>query len=306
MSMQELITIIELGLIYGIMTMGVFISYRILDVPDLTVDGSFTLGAAVSIMFAIAGYPFTGVIMGMVAGGLAGGVTALLQTKLKVQPILAGILTMTALYTINLWVMGGKANQSLGTDKSIFTWTENLANQKSARMLFLIAITIVLICIITIFLKTSLGLAIRATGDNEAMVRSSSINVDVMKIIGLMIANMMVGLSGALLGQLQSFADVNMGVGIVIIGLASLIIGEVVFVNAYESLFKLRPMSMLIVAAVIGAVLYRVVIWGAIKMNMSASSMKLISALIIVFALSYPVLKARYALYKKKRGINHA
>lgn len=302
MSTIELLSILELGLIYGMMTMGIYVSYRILDVPDLTVDGSFTLGAAASVMLTLAGHPVLGVLLGALVGGMAGSITAFLQTKLKIQPILAGILTMTGLYTINIWVMGGKANIAIGTLPTIYTQIGDVVGSRNAKLIVACAIAVLLIILLAFFLHTSLGLSIRATGDNEAMVRSSSINVDFTKTVGLVIANMLVGLSGALIGQTQGFADANMGVGMVIIGLASLIIGEVIFVSLYELIFKSRPISVALVGVFIGAIGYRAVIWGALKLNLSASSMKLISAIIITLAISYPVIKAKCTLGKRKKA----
>lgn len=301
MSIQEFMSLMELGLLYGIMTMGIYISYRILNVPDLTVDGSFTLGAALSVMLSMMGYPGLGIVVGMVAGGLAGIVTAFLQTKLKVQPILSGILTMTALYTINIWAMGGKANIALGISESIFTKVEHMLNVQDATLIVAGGMVILIITLLTLFLHTSLGLSIRATGDNEAMVRSSSINVDFTKTVGLCIANMLVALSGAMLGQYQGFADANMGVGMVIMGLASLIIGEILFGSIYELIFKNKSILIALMTVVLGSIAYRGVIWGALELNIASSSMKLISAIIITLAISYPVIKSKIQLGRRKK-----
>ncbi|MGL5677779.1 MAG: ABC transporter permease [Cellulosilyticaceae bacterium] len=312
MSTAELMSLLELGLLYGIMTMGIYISYRILNVPDLTVDGSFTLGAAISVVVSMTGHPLLGILLGALGGACAGITTAFLQTKLKIQPILAGILTMTALYTVNIWVMGGKANVALGTMPTVFTTVADVIGNRMAKVVVPFIIVILLVGVFTFFLHTRLGLSIRATGDNEAMVRSSSINVDFTKTVGLALANMLVGLSGAMLGQTQGFADANMGVGMVIMGLASLIIGEVIFCNIYEMIFKTRPIFIALIGVLIGSIGYRAVILAALKLNLSASSMKLISAIIITLAISYPVIKAKFKLgqrkkaHAKERGVHHA
>lgn len=300
MSTLALMACIELGLVYGLMTLGLFLSYRILDIPDLTVDGSFTLGAAVSMVFTCLGHPFLGIVIGILAGALAGFVTAFLQTKLLIQPILAGILTMTALYSINLMVMGGKPNIGLPLGKqTIFTFAEQLGFGNSTKIVVGSLIVLAALVIVILFLHTSLGLAVRATGDNETMVRSSSINVDFTKIVGLMFANALVALSGAVLAQSQKFADANMGVGTVVMGLASLIIGEIICSR--------KTISLNAVGAIVGSIVYRFIIGVAIECNLSASSMKLITAIIVTVAISYPTIKARIQLRKqKKRGRSYA
>lgn len=291
MSALAILSAIELGLFYGIMTLGLFISYRILDIPDLTVDGSFTLGAGVSAMFVLAGHPILAILFGALAGMIAGIITATLQTKLKVQPILAGILTMTGLYSINIMVMKGKPNVPLTKAQTLFTTIPS--------WIIGVVICIVLIGGVVAFLYTRLGLAIRATGDNPDMVSASSVNVNFTKTVGLGLANALVGLSGALLAQYQCFADVNMGVGMVVMGLASLIIGEVIF--GKKSIIQNA------VVAVIGSMIYRLIIAAAFEVNISASSMKLVSAVIVVLAISYPTIKEQIELSKKKRrGSKHA
>lgn len=297
MSITAFMSSIELGLFYSLMTLGLFISYRILDIADLTVDGSFTLGAAVCAMVTIAGHPILALFAGAFAGALAGIVTAILQTKLKVQPILSGILTMTGLYSINIMVMGGSPNKSLNGETTVLTLLVKLGVAKEFAPLFLgIVIVAIVATFIVIFLKTPIGLAVRATGDNEDMVRSSSINVKTIKIIGLSMANFFVSLSGGLIAQYQAFADVSSGVGMVVIGLASLIIGEIVFgkKNIMRNVF----------AAIIGSVIYRFIIQVALEVNISFSSMKLVSAIIITIAISFPTIKEQIQLAKlKKRSI---
>lgn len=276
---------VELGLLYTLLTLGLFISYRILDIPDLTVDGSFTLGAAVSVIITMKGSPELGILAAAAAGTLAGMVTAILQTKLKIQPILAGILTMTGLYSINIMIMG-KPNLSLLGEETIFTKLNTALGGENAEIVIGV-VGVAIICILLgVFLHTNVGLAIRATGDNEDMVRSSSINVDRMKIIGLALANALVALSGALVAQKQASADTGMGTGMVVIGIASLIIGEVIV----DSVVKQRGIKANIIAAIIGSIIYRLIISLALTFEISATSMKLISAIIVAFAISYPVI----------------
>ncbi len=276
---------VELGLLYTLLTLGLFISYRILDIPDLTVDGSFTLGAAVSVIITMKGSPELGILAAAAAGTLAGMVTAILQTKLKIQPILAGILTMTGLYSINIMIMG-KPNLSLLGEETIFTKLNTALGGENAEIVIGV-VGVAIICILLgVFLHTNVGLAIRATGDNEDMVRSSSINVNRMKIIGLALANALVALSGALVAQKQASADTGMGTGMVVIGIASLIIGEVIV----DSVVKQRGIKANIIAAIIGSIIYRLIISLALTFEISATSMKLISAIIVAFAISYPVI----------------
>ena len=305
MSTALILSAGELGLLYTLLTLGLFISYRILDIPDLTVDGSFTLGAAVAVMITTAGHPVLAILGAGIAGIIAGMVTATLQTKLKVQPILAGILTMTALYSINIMVMGDKANVSLLGVETIFSKVKTHLGGRYSGLLLGSVIVIVVCILLGLFLHTKLGLSIRATGDNEAMVRSSSIDVDQMKVIGLAIANGLVAMSGALIAQKQSFADVSMGTGMVVIGIASLIIGEVLV----DLVVKQRGIKAHIVAAVLGSIIYRFIISAALSVNISATSMKLVSAIIVVLAISYPVIKSgvshKINQYGRQKGGAH-
>ncbi|WP_066458530.1 ABC transporter permease [Anaerotruncus rubiinfantis] len=286
MSMLALQGAIELGLIYALVALGLFVSYRVLDIPDLTVDGSFTLGAAVCAVLTMKGHPYLGLLFAVAAGWIAGMVTAFLQTKMRVSPILAGILSMTALYSINLCVMGGAPTIALLGMPGIFTLSQ-AAYYKAAVLLG----TVIVVCaFLIVFFRTSTGLCIRATGDNADMVRSSSINTDRMKFIGLGLANALVGLSGALIAQYQSFADTSTGVGMVVIGLASLIVGEVVFgrPNVWRN----------ILAVVLGAVLYRVIIAFVLARGMNPLFLKLISAVLVTVAICYPAVIEQFKLRK--------
>lgn len=273
-----------LGLIYALLALGIFISFRILDIPDLSVDGTFTLGVAVSVVFAYNGHPFLGILLSIIAGAAAGAVTGVLQTKMKIQPILAGILTMTALYSINLRIMGKKPNISLYGKTTVF----NIAKLPDILVSGIILIAAILL--LYGFLKTQLGMSLRATGDNEFMVRASSIDSDAMKIMGFAIANALVSLSGGVLAQYQNFADANGGVGMLVIGLASIIIGEAVFGR--------RSVLNSIISAVLGAIIYRFILSAALKIGMEAIDLKLFSAMIVAAAIFIPdVIK----LFRKKK-----
>lgn len=275
---------IELGLIYAVLAMGIYVSFRIMHTPDLTVDGSFTLGLAVSAVISAAGYPVFGIIIGAVGGAGAGALTGFLQTKAKIHPLLAGILTMTGLYSVNLAIMSGSPNVTLLNSDTIFKLlrTNIPTADKDAVELILCAI----ICALSIaaliwFFKTGAGLRIRATGDNDAMVRASSINSDVMKISALAISNAAVGLSGAVLAQYQDYADINAGTGIIVVGLASVIIGEVIL--------RKPTVAGGLAAALIGAVVYRFLIALALKTDFfPAYMLRLVSAVIVAVTLSVP------------------
>lgn len=284
---------VELGLGYGLMALGLYISYRILNVADLTVDGSFTLGAAVSAVLATAGYPLLAFVAAMAAGALAGAVSALLQTKLSVQPILAGILVMTGLYSINLMVMGEKPNISLLGVDTLLTYMAKFLPESVVKLVVAGAFVAVVLLLLLLFFSTQLGLVLRATGDNEDMVRSSSINADMVKLLGLAMANGIVALSGALLAQMQRFSDAGMGIGMVVIGLASIIIGEAIFGRGSV------PRSML--AVVCGSVVYRLIIALVLEIGLSQSYLKLISALVVTAAISYPTISGKLQLTRQKR-----
>ncbi len=236
--------------------------------------------------------------MAMIAGVLAGGVTAVLQTKLRVQPILAGIITMTALYSINLMVMGNKPNLPLLKSNTVFSITEKFLGAKFNKMIVIVIVVIIISILLILFLKTQLGLSIRATGDNKAMVAASSINPAFTVTVGLCIANSIVALAGALLAQYQRFSANDVGTGMVVIGLASLIIGEVVFGRG--------SVKRCIMGAIIGAILYRIIIAFAMTSNIvSASNLKLFSAIIVAAAISYPAIKSAIAFKKLRRVGNN-
>lgn len=282
----------ELGIIYAIMALGVFISFRTLNTPDLTVDGSFVLGTAVSAVLCVNGQPVLGLILAALAGALAGCVTSLLNTKLGVQPLLAGILVMLGLYSVNLRVMGNQPNVPLR--KSVTIYNSPLTGFFGDYTKLAVSFIILLIILITLylFLKTRFGLVLRATGDNEHMVRASGMNTDFTKMLGLSLSNALVGLSGAMIAQYQRFSDIQMGTGMVVIGLASVIIGEVVFGT--------RPLLRRLAAVAFGAVLYRLIIALAFEIGMPATDLKLVSAVIVALALSAPKIGGIIAMIKKR------
>jgi len=288
---------LQLGMMYGLLAMGVFISFRILNTPDLTAEGSFTLGVATSAMVTLAGAPFLGLLVAFLCGMAAGAITGLLQTKVGVHPILAGILTMSGLYTVNLAVMGASANVTLIGKETLYQrMFAALAPlpKDTVKLLVGLALAALLLGLLIWFLKTHVGLCIRATGNNEAMVRSSSINASAMKIIGLAVSNGCIALSGAIVAQYQGYADISSGIGILVVGLASVIIGEAVLGR--------RGVTLGLFSAIVGSVLYRFIISLALSTNVfPAYFLKLISAVIVGVALSIPTIKAALAKQRQRR-----
>lgn len=283
----QIIGSLQLGLLYAAMAMGVFVTFRILDIADLTVDGSFVTGMATAAVVTIAANnPVLGILAGTAAGGLAGLITGLLLTKVKVPPILAGIITMTGLYSINMFIMGEKSNLSLVGQETVFTWVCKASplNDEIDKLILSALIIAAVAAILTVFFKTRPGMAIRATGDNEEMVRSSSINADVSKCLGIVIANACVGLSGSLICQYQMFSDVGYGTGMVVIGLASIIIGE--------SICGRRGVGVGILSACVGSAVYRIIIALALRFEIFPSyALKLISAVIVALSIAIPTAK---------------
>lgn len=286
---------VEQGLIYALVALGLYLSYRTLDIADLTTDGTFTLGAAVSAVFVVQGHPLLGVVLAFCSGALAGFVTALLQTKLGIQPILAGIITMTALYSVNLAVMG-KPNVNFLRENTVYTFAEQLLGDALGALAASALVTGVLCALLVLFLRTQLGLSLRATGDNRAMVAAYSINPAFTTTVGLCLANAVIALSGGLLAQYQKFADHTMGNGMVVIGLASLIIGEVLFGRRAR-----RTLVRGVAAAAVGAVVYRMIVAAAIALHVDAKSMKLVSAVIVAAAIAAPALRDRLLFCQKRR-----
>lgn len=294
MSLTAFMGAIELGLVYSLLAFGTYISFRILSVADLTVDGSFVLGAAVSAVFTFHDMPIAGLLLAICAGAAAGIITAFLQTKMGIQPILAGILTMTGLYSINLMVMGGKANIPLLNKDSIFTYAYGTFDSKAYKILTLLIIVSAVFVLLNWFFRTQLGLSIRATGDNEDMCRASSIDTDFIKIVGFALSNAIVALSGALVAQMQQSADINMGAGMVVISFASIIIGSVIIQN--------KNITLGLVSVIIGSVIYRFIIALILTTSFPPSYLKLISSLVVVTALSVPNIKKKTEIERMRRG----
>ena len=286
-------TAAELGLVNALTVLSLFLSYSMLNVCDLSTDGCFTLGAAVGTLTAIAGYPWLSLPAAMLAGIISGFVTATLQTRMGVQSLLAGIVVNTGLYSVNLALTGNKATLPLNKTTTIFSMAKDLLKDtflagQSTLIVMLIAVALVVV-FLCFFLKTKLGLAIRATGSNVDMVRSSSINPTFTTTVGLCVSNAFTGLSGCLMAQQQKSFDINMGSGMVTVALASLLIGGV-FVA------KHKRISLRAIGAVAGAILFRIVYALALRLNMPAFMLKLVSSVIVVLAISGPYLKKQLPL----------
>lgn len=282
---QVLLGALSLGLLWSVMTIGVYITFRILSIADMTVEGTITLGAAVTArVISTGGSPWLGLGLALLAGLLAGLVTGLLHTKLGIPALLSGILTMIALFSINLRVMG-KATISLLRMDIVYTPFIGLGLDKNTSIIVLgTALALAVISILYWFFGTEIGSAIRATGNNPNMVRAQGVHTDTTIILGLMISNALVGVSGSMIAQAQNFADLQMGTGAIVIGLASMIIGEVLF---GRSNFYLR-----LTAMVLGAITYRIIIALVLKMGMPSDDLKLFTAITVVFALSLPKIRA--------------
>ena len=281
------------GLLWAIMALGVFLTFRVLDIADLSVEGTFPLGAAVAATLIDAGHSvWFAMLIALIAGCIGGTVTALLTTKLKIPALLSGILTMIGLYSVNLMIMG-KANVPLLRAETVFTLTEDLFGVSSVvatLIVGLIATTVVGV-IMYWFFGTVLGTAIRATGWKPQMARAQGINTNVMVILGLLISNGLVALSGALVAQSNGFADVGMGTGTIVIGLASVIIGEV--------LFGTRSFKNWLISVVLGSVVYRAVIAIVLELGMPPNDLKLFTAVLVAIALSLPLIKNKFAIMKR-------
>ena len=288
-------TALELGFQYALVAMALFLSYRVLDIADLTTDGCFVLGCAVSVTLTAAGHPFLAIPAAMGAGACAGFVTAFLQTRLGVPSILAGIVTNTGLYTVNLMAMGWRANQSLLRQDTIFTLFRDTGIGGSWNAILLsAAITVLAGVLLVLFLGTRLGLSIRATGDNRDMVRASSINPTFTITTGLCIANALTGLSGAVVGQAQKSADINAGTGVVVIGLACLIIGETIVGRG--AMFRGA------IAVVVGSILYRFIYAIVLYTKVvPIDCLKLVTAIVVGLAIAAPTLKNWAAFQARKR-----
>lgn len=298
--MQVYITAIEEGFLYGLLALGIYISLRILNIPDLTTEGSFGFGSAIAAVVASQGFSFFSFIAAFFAGVLAGIVTGLLQTKLKVHPVLAGIITMSGLYSINLMVRGS-SNLNFN-DNSVFTKFFNLigvsgVDKKIAGLVIGAVVCIVITIIVILFFRTHLGLCIRATGDNQDMVKASSINVDFSLIFGLALANGLIALSGALVSHYLGLSDQSFSNGMLIYGLAAVIIGEAIFGK--------RNVALGFVSAVVGSVVYKIIVAFVIDVSLfgknSENLMKLTCAIIVAATLVIPEIKKQVENGKIKK-----
>jgi len=312
MSVNMLLGAVSQGLLWGVMAMGVWITYRVLNYADLTAEGSFTLGAAVAARLITSGTfdPLTSTLIAMAAGVMAGMMTGFLHTVLGVPPLLSGILSMTGLYSINLRVMGManiplvRGTETLMTRVGDFFGTEALISgagnlfgigyrNVNAIIVGLIFVGVVIL-LLKLFFNTEIGYVLRATGDNEAMVKAQGVSTKKMKLLGLMLGNACVALSGALVFQFQGFADIGMGVGTIVIGLASVIIGEVIFndKNSHRAL----------IAVVLGSILYRIIIAFVLGRGIHPNDFRLISAMMLALALSMPLIREKLNLKKLLPG----
>ena len=274
---------LEQGLVYALVALGIVISFRILSFPDLTVDGSFVLGGAVTARMIASGYPpLVGMFAGALLGFAAGCATGLLNTRLKINSLLAGILVMTILYSVNLRIMG-RSNTPLLNYVTILTPLE----QTQMRWLYVVTFFALIVFaskfLTDLFLHTEMGLAMRATGDNEQMIRSLGVNTDNVTILGLGISNAFVALSGSLVAQHQGFADIGMGIGMIVAGLAAIIIGE--------TLLRVKTVSMNTLAAIVGSVIYRLIITVGLWLGLAPTDLKMATGLMVILALGFPAIK---------------
>lgn len=295
-------TAFELGLISSLTVLALFLSYSMLNVCDLSTDGCFTLGASVGAVVAISGHPYLSIAAAMLAGIASGFITAILQTKMGVDSLLAGIIVNTALYSINIAAMGNSSLLNMNKTETVFTKMKTLLagtflEKQSVLIVSLIAVALVIL-FLSLFLKTKLGLAIRATGNNPDMVRSSSINPAFTTIIGLCVSNAFTGLSGCLLAQSQKSVNIDIGTGMVTVALASLLIGGV--------FMRKGKITAKAIGVVIGAIVFRLVYTVALRFNMPASMLKLVSSVIVIIAISGPYLKSKYPEFKRRLDHNKA
>ncbi len=285
--MKLLIGSLQLGLLYGILALGIYISFRILSIPDLTTEGSFAFGLSVSAAVTAAGHPVLALFAAIAAGAAAGCVTGLLQTRCRIHPILSGIITMSGLYSVNLLVLGGSPNLSLVRAATIYKMVPFLTKNDAMTVLPAVS-TVLFLVLIILFFHTHVGLSIRAVGDNEDMVRASSINVDACKILSFAVSNGLVALSGALVAQYQGYADISSSTGILVVGLASVIIGE--------ALFGKRGVTLGFISALVGSLIYRYIITLATRYSpLPAYMLKLVSAVIVALALAVPAIRQHFA-----------
>lgn len=293
-----IISTIAQGLLWALLALGVFITFRILDVADLTVEGSFPMGAAISAVLITMGVnPWVTVIIAGIGGMIAGAVTGWIHTKLKIPALLAGILTMIALYSVNLHIMG-KANISLLRMDTVYSAIHSTGISNAMALTIIgVVVTIVVGLFLFWFFGTELGTSIRATGVNPQMIRAQGVNTDSMIVLGLLLSNGFVAVSGALIAQSQGFADIGMGVGTIVIGLASVIIGEVLFTSSsiVRKLFGNSSFVLSLVAVVFGSIIYRIVIATVLYLGMPPNDLKLFTAILVALALSLPKWQGKFS-----------
>ena len=293
------------GVLWGIMVLGVFITFRLLDIPDMTCDGSFALGGCVCAVLIVSNNvdPLLAVLAGMCAGAIAGAVTGILTTVFEIPAILAGILTQISLWSINLRIMG-KSNTPILAKGTVFSAVSNMTGlpQSTVAIILGILLAVAIVAILYWFFGTEIGCSIRATGANRNMSRAQGINTNVTTVLGLMLSNGLVALAGALLSQYQGFSDINMGRGAIVIGLAAVIIGEVIFAKIF------RNFALKLTAAIIGAIIYYVVIQFVLRLGLSTDDLKLLTALVVALFLTVPYWKGKYFTRPtvKKGGNNNA
>ena len=293
---------IDLGLIWGFLALGVYITFRLLDIADLTVDGSFATGGAVCAVCVLNGiHPLLAIIAAILSGFVAGAITGLLHTKCKIPAILAGILTQIGLYSINLRIMGGRANLPLTTANTLFTDLSMALdiNKYYIALIISLLFVIVFIALLYWFFGTEMGSSIRATGNNEQMARSLGINTDTMKLLGLMISNGLVGLSGGLYALYGQATDVRIGTGAIVIALASIVIGEVIF-SGKKGGFALRLASI-----IVGSIIYRIIVAVVLQMGLNTDDLKVLTTILVGIALTIPMMMSKQrqvAMYKKLTG----
>ena len=292
-----IISTIAQGLLWALLALGVFITFRILDVADLTVEGSFPMGAAISAVLITMGVnPWLTVVIAGIGGMVAGAVTGWIHTKLKIPALLAGILTMIALYSVNLHIMG-KANISLLRMDTVYSAIHSMGVSNAVALTIIgVVVTVVVGLFLFWFFGTELGTSIRATGVNPQMIRAQGVNTDSMIVLGLLLSNGFVAVSGALIAQSQGFADIGMGVGTIVIGLASVIIGEVLFASSsvVRKLFGNSSFVLSLVAVVFGSIIYRIVIATVLYLGMPPNDLKLFTAILVALALSLPTWQGKF------------
>ncbi len=298
LSLPVAVSALELGFIYALVALALFLSYSILNIADLSTDGCFTLGCAVGAQVAIMGHPILALFAAMAAGACSGYVMSFLQTKLGVESIMAGIIVNTGLYTVNLAVMGFSSNLSIFNCDTVYSLCKDLFGTTWYKLIVSVLIVVIICLILVWFLGTRMGLSIRATGDNSDMVKASSINPGFTITVGLCISGSMTALSGCLIGQYQKMCDINLGTGMVTIALASLVIGE--------TLIGKGSMIRRVLGVIFGSCLYRFAIAIALRLNIPAECLKLVSALIVAVAIASPYLKKRAALQKRKMAARSA